>query len=801
MVCTEIIALALVLLLGYVYFGYPALLWLVSTLFGSGHRFDPRHEPTVTLVISAYNEREVIGSKLENSLQLEYPQGKLDILVVSDCSTDGTDQVVAGFADRGVRLYRAAARLGKTAALNEALETVDSEIVVFSDANAIYDAGAIRFLVGHFVDDCVGYAVGHARYHEERRTAAGESEGIYWNIEVMIKQWESRFSSVVGGDGAIYAIRRALYEPMQETDINDLVNPLQIVAKGYRGVFDPRAWCVEHPAGEFGKEFYRKVRIANRSFNAVLRVPQTLNPLRVGFFAWQLVSHKVLRWFSPFLLGGLVLDMAVDRMLKPVNLFDQLWAILLCFVAALAAVGWAANGKSRHPLWTFPYYFVLMNLASAKGIMLRLRGRTISTWSTVRDAAPAQAAAPVTGRLLLFGLLLSGLLAATLIAGGRTAMAASIILLALLAHAYLLYPLLLRGLAPLAARKVAADDRYLPEVTLLIVAYNEERDIEQKLNNSLLLDYPPGKLRIVVASDGSRDATNSIVSSYLDQGIELIAFEKNRGKIAALNDAMAGISSEIVVLSDANVDYDTTAVRRLVRHFSDQRVGAVSGKVVLLNDALSYRDAENGYYGIEHYIQEREGALGTLIGTDGAMYAIRRSLFRPPPPDTILDDLVIAMSIARSGHLVLHDKEAVGFEVNRLELADEFRRKARIIAGGYQCLLRPGVLPAVGQPLLLFCFISHKVLRWLSGIMVLSLFCLLGEIGLTGQGWEQLFFTVVLAALTAALLLALLVQALPVLKKARVALFCHYFFVLMAASLVGCYLGLTRRQKVAWRSS
>jgi cellulose synthase/poly-beta-1,6-N-acetylglucosamine synthase-like glycosyltransferase len=303
-------------------------------------------------------------------------------------------------------------------------------------------------------------------------------------------------------------------------------------------------------------------------------------------------------------------------------------------------------------------------------------------------------------------------------------------------------------------------------------------------------------LRIMVASDGSSGGTDQIVSRYRERGIELLAFPVNRGKISALNDAMQSIDSEIVVLSDANVFYTPAAIGKLVRNFADPRVGAVSGRVVLKNDTLSYGAAEQSYYGIEHLIQEREGSVGALIGADGAMYAIRRSLFTPPGADTILDDLVIAMGIARQGHLVVHEKEALGYEENLLELKGEFRRKVRIVAGGYQCLLRAAVLPRLSQPLLLFCFVSHKLLRWVSGFLLLSLMGVLVQIQARSG---SPFFGALLAVLFCALLVALLVQLFPNLKGFKPANLCHYFFMLMAASLVGCYLGVTGRQKVTWR--
>jgi len=798
MAWTEITMVALLLLLAYIYLGYPLLLCALARLFPRPHQMDDAFLPTVTLIISAYNEAGVIRAKLENSLSLEYPPEKLTVVVVSDCSTDATDQEVLSFAARGVKLVRAGERHGKTAALNQALAGVESEMVVFSDANAIYDRLAIRRLVRHFADPGIGYVVGDARYQEETVSAAGGSEGAYWDLEVMLKRWESGFSSVVGGDGAIYAIRRFLYQPLKEEDINDFVNPLQIAAKGYRGVFDEEAWCVERPAGEFQKEFSRKVRIVNRSFSGFLRVPQAANPLVTGRFAWQLVSHKVLRWFSPYFLGLFLFFLLLDRLMDPSGLVGELLLWGAAFGGGLSLTGALLNRFWSVPLpLLLPYYFVLVNVASGLGVFYRLRGRTIVTWSTVREDDSAPRPEPVTPRLVLhFSGVLLLLTASGVLLDDDALNAAAVIMVLALTHTFVGYRFLLLPLSRVSGKPLARDDAHAPVVTLLVVAYNEARVMEKKLLNSLELDYPRERLRIVVASDGSDDGTDQIVSRYLDRGVELLSFAVNRGKISALNDAMRQVDSEIVVLSDANVYYMPDAIRKLVRNFADPRVGAVSGKVVLLNDALSYGAAEHSYYCIEHLIQELEGSIGALIGADGAMYAIRRSLFTPPGSDTILDDLVIAMGIARRGHLVVHEKEALGFEENLLEIMGEFRRKVRIIAGGYQCLLRAAVFPRLSQPLLMFCFVSHKVLRWVSGYLLLALLGVLVQIQL-GNGSPG--FSLLLAGLVSALLVALLVQLFPALKWVKPAALCHYFFMLMAASLIGCYLGVTGRQKVRWR--
>lgn len=788
-------------LLLYLYLGYPAVLGLMAWLFPRKHAFDTTFTPSVTLIISAYNEENVIAEKISNALQLDYPSGKLTIMVVSDCSTDRTDALVQGFKDQGVILIRPDSRRGKTSGLNLALSMINSEIVVFSDANAMYDRQAVRHLVKHFSDAEIGYVVGHARYQETTRTAAGISEGSYWNLEIKMKQWESAFSSVVGADGALYAIRSELYQPLQETDINDFVNPLQIIAKGYRGVFEPAAWCTEKPAGQFAKEFSRKVRIANRSLNGLLRVPETCNPLRFGRFAWQVISHKLLRWFSPYLLCiNFLTALAVSSSQSRPFAATSLVALYGVF-ALFSLIGWWQDKRGCYrSLYFMPYYFSLMNLASAIGVLLRLRGTVISTWETARASTGSRERTAAFLPCLLIATIAATLyyLAPDLACPAALVQGVTWFLIGTILYMYLGYPLVLAVLARLLPIQIRRNELFCPEITLLIVACNEEHEIAAKLDNSLLLDYPPERLKIIVASDGSTDTTDQLVEKYAPSGIQLISFPSNRGKIAALNDAMARITTEIVVFSDANVMYEQQVLRKLVRNFYDPAVGVVSGKVILLNEALSYGHSEKIYYGIEHFIQEKEGATGALVGADGAMYAIRRKLFSPPPPDTILDDFVISMNIACQGYRVIHEREALGFERNLHELGDEFKRKARIIAGGFQCLLRGDSLPGLSRPLLLFNFISHKVLRWFSGALFVPLFVLLLQIHTT----EQLAnppLTAALYCMLAAVLLAFFGQLVPTIRRIIPINLLHYFFMLALASLVGLYRELTGGQKVTWR--
>lgn len=367
----------------YVYIGYPALLWLFTR--GKPTVTHQREDsfPSVALIISCYNEAEVIREKLRNALELDYPKGSLRIIVVSDGSDDGTDDLVKEFSDDGVLLIRQEGRLGKTMGINLAMEQVSEEVTVFSDANAMYAPDAISKLVRNLADPKVGYVVGAALYTDGDQGASAQNENLYWNYELAIKSMESRLHSVVGGDGAIYAIRTELWEPLQQQDINDFVNPLQIVAKGYRGIFDREAKCFEETAGDFDREVARKERIVNRSIRGLMRVKATMNPLKAGVFAWQVISHKFLRWLIPLFLAIGAIG-SVILALRGYGLF-QLITLGAITLLLLAWAGYRAEDKNRLPVWfSFPYYFVMVNLYSLKGIFRALRGETQIVWNSAR---------------------------------------------------------------------------------------------------------------------------------------------------------------------------------------------------------------------------------------------------------------------------------------------------------------------------------------------------------------------------------------------------------------------------------
>lgn len=372
----------------YVYLGYPVFLGILAQVLPRRHHLDENFRPMVSLLISAYNEAAVMREKIENALQLSYAKSLFEIIVVSDCSNDGTDDIVFNYAGSGVRLIRQEERLGKAAALNLAVPQARGEIIVFSDANAMYQSDAIENFVRHFADPQIGYVVGNARYIESASDSqSSQSEGLYWKLETWLKRKESDFESVVGGDGAIYAIRRDLYSTLLPTDINDFLNPLQIIDRGYRGLFDPAVVCFEETADTFAQEFRRKVRIVSRALNAVRRASGVLNPLRNPRHWWLLVSHKLLRWLAPFFLLTLL---TTSFALAGVRFYRWVAVIQVAFYF-LALLGWALQNRRSVPKpVSIAFYFCVVNLASLLGCIKCLQGNLSGTWMPHRTKAQSK---------------------------------------------------------------------------------------------------------------------------------------------------------------------------------------------------------------------------------------------------------------------------------------------------------------------------------------------------------------------------------------------------------------------------
>jgi glycosyltransferase involved in cell wall biosynthesis len=347
--------------------------------------FDTTHHsstklPRVALVISTYNEASVIGAKLQNSQALDYPSESLRFFVLSDACTDETVSIAQEFPKATV--FRSTIRKGKSAVLEEFVPEIDADILVFSDANSLYDPQAIRFLVAQLADPMIGYVVGQQRYEDIEDSPAAEAENVYWNRESWVKSLESELGAVVGGDGAITAIRRSDYVPSHATDESDFYVPLKLAIRGLSGVYEPRAFCQENASEHFAGQFFRKIRIVNRSLSSTFRCLPALNPLRVGLFAYMLWSHKVLRWLLPVNL--LLAAFCLGRLAAKGSLLFQLLAIPP-FVVLLSAVLYLLPGFRRFRPIYLSFYFCSMNLAVLIGLISFILGYRVTTWKPDRD--------------------------------------------------------------------------------------------------------------------------------------------------------------------------------------------------------------------------------------------------------------------------------------------------------------------------------------------------------------------------------------------------------------------------------
>jgi cellulose synthase/poly-beta-1,6-N-acetylglucosamine synthase-like glycosyltransferase len=369
----------------WTYAGYPLLLSVLARYRKRELTRGP-NEPSVSLIIAAYNEERDIREKLLNTLALDYPAGKLEIIVASDCSTDGTHDIVREFADRGVKLVTLGRRAGKTAAQNAAANVATGDILVFSDATTEFAPRALRDLLEYFADPRVGCVGSVLQYESAEGTAVGKGAGAYWRYETAVKHLEGRVNSMIGVSGCLYAVRAQLYGDIEPDLISDFVIALEIYKQGYVTVPSVAAVSRERTHEDPSREFEMRVRIIVRSINALVRKAALLNPFRYGFFAVQLISHKVLRYLVPELLLGALAVNAVMVFGNPEPAFlYQLTLAGQLLVLIAAAVGWLGlRWGFRLPLVHIPFYFVHANAAALWGLMRYLAGERKVTWTTVR---------------------------------------------------------------------------------------------------------------------------------------------------------------------------------------------------------------------------------------------------------------------------------------------------------------------------------------------------------------------------------------------------------------------------------
>jgi cellulose synthase/poly-beta-1,6-N-acetylglucosamine synthase-like glycosyltransferase len=345
--------------------------------------------PSVSLIIAAHNEAPDIGKKIENILALDYPRDRLEVIIASDGSDDGTDEVVRRYAGDQVRLL-SLPRRGKAPALNDAVAVSSGEILVFSDANSLYAPHALRELVRPMADPEVGGVAGNQRYAADAQSeGSGEGERRYWDMDRTLKRAEAAAGNAISATGAIYAIRRSLFQLVPDGVTDDFVTSTRVIAQGKRLVFAPGAVAFEPVAASTGLEFGRKVRIMTRGLRGVLMMRELLNPLRYGFYAVQLFWHKVLRRMMVFpLIVMLVLN---PFLLGQGEIYRWIMAAQVGFYgASLAYLALRRTPLGRVKPLGIAFFFCLVNAAALVATWNIVRGNRIDRWEP-RRAVPRRA--------------------------------------------------------------------------------------------------------------------------------------------------------------------------------------------------------------------------------------------------------------------------------------------------------------------------------------------------------------------------------------------------------------------------
>lgn len=392
MITAEVIFWILIVSVFYVYAGYGIILYVLNKLLGCRKSINDEHAdwPEVTLFITAYNERDFVEMKMENCKKLDYPDAKLKILWITDGSDDGTDVLLRDYPE--IEVYHQPERRGKIAAMNRGMQFVKTDIVVFCDANTLLNRESIKVIAEKFRDPKVGCVAGEKRIiSESKENAASSGEGIYWKYESKLKQWDACLNSAVGAAGELFAIRTELFREVEpDTLLDDFVISLRIVAMGYRIEYSPYAYASESSSVSVKEELKRKIRISAGGIQSVFRLKKLLNPFKYGVFAWQFLSHKVLRWlWVPFILPVVfILNIAI--VIWGDVSYTGVYAVLLILQVIFylfVVAGWLLeNRKIRFKIIFAPYYIFIMNYAVYHGLIRYIKGKQTVNWERARRA-------------------------------------------------------------------------------------------------------------------------------------------------------------------------------------------------------------------------------------------------------------------------------------------------------------------------------------------------------------------------------------------------------------------------------
>jgi cellulose synthase/poly-beta-1,6-N-acetylglucosamine synthase-like glycosyltransferase len=376
----------------YAYIGYTLLLLIFAlfrklfTITMPIHKQQDYFEPSVTLIIPAYNEEQFVMQKIQNTFELDYPSEKLKIIWITDGSTDNTVKLLKGYPD--FLILHEEERKGKVHAMNRAMEMTVTPITVFTDANTMLNRGAIRSIVQPFSNFKTGCVTGEKRIAGfEKQEAAGAGEGLYWKYESFIKRLESETGSVVGAVGEIFAVRTQLYEAIEEdTLLDDFTISLQMIQKGFRTKYAPEAWGVETASLSIAEEIKRKIRIATGGMQSLVRMISLLNPFRCGMIAFKYFSHKVLRWtVVPFSFPLVFLSNLFILFTSENNVLYAVFFTVQCIFYGLVGLGHIFENKKIRAGFLFaPYYIFIMNVAILRGVWQFITGNYSVNWQKVK---------------------------------------------------------------------------------------------------------------------------------------------------------------------------------------------------------------------------------------------------------------------------------------------------------------------------------------------------------------------------------------------------------------------------------
>ncbi|RZL05531.1 MAG: glycosyltransferase family 2 protein, partial [Pedobacter sp.] len=352
----------------YTFFGYGILLYIlvrIKRLFVRTKRklYAFEELPSCTIIVAAYNEADFIKEKIKNTLALNYPEGKLDIIFVTDGSSDNTPEIVAKYPV--IRLLHSPLRLGKISAVHRSIQEVKTDLIVFTDANTFLNTDALILMCRHYADPRVGAVAGEKRVMIEESADATAGEGFYWKYESKLKTWDSELHSVVGAAGELFSIRKDQYEAVPSNSVlDDFMISMRIAEKGFVIVYEPNAFAQETSSANVGEELKRKIRIAAGGIQSIIWLKSLLNPFKFPVLSFQYISHRVLRWtITPFLMILAVILNLLIVIDGGTGLYALLLVAQLLFYAAAYLGKILEDRKVTVKLLFIPYYFCMMNYA------------------------------------------------------------------------------------------------------------------------------------------------------------------------------------------------------------------------------------------------------------------------------------------------------------------------------------------------------------------------------------------------------------------------------------------------------